>query len=305
MPDKKKYNYGGQAVIEGVMIRGRSSVVTAIRRPRGDIAVDVKPAASMRTNWARRTPLIRGVFILIEAMVFGIKSLMFSANVAMEEEGQEIPAKAVWGMMIFSIALAVGLFFVAPLFLTNLVRSHLPNGLVFAIIEGAIRIVIFLGYLKVIGMMSDIKRVFTYHGAEHKTVNAFEAGVPMEVSAIKSYSRAHVRCGTSFLFLVLLIAIIVFSFTSGQSLWILVLSRIVLLPVIMGLGYEVIYFGAKHVNNWLMKIILAPGLFLQSMTTGEPDDRQIEVAIAAMNKAVEIDKAEDAALAAASAPAVS
>ncbi|OGO00797.1 MAG: hypothetical protein A2Y90_03830 [Chloroflexi bacterium RBG_13_52_12] len=295
MADKKKFNYGGQAVIEGVMIRGRSSVVTAIRRPAGDITLDVKPAPSIHTSWARRTPLIRGTVILIEAMVLGIKSLLHSANIAMEEEDEKIPTKAIWGMMVFSVILAVGLFFVAPLFLTKLVDSYLPNTIVFTIIEGVVRIAIFLGYLKVIGMMSDIKRVFTYHGAEHKAVNAYEAGVPMEVNAIKTYSRAHVRCGTSFLFLVLIIAIVVFSFVGRDPFWLLVASRIVLLPVIMGLGYEVIYFGARHTHSWLMKIVLAPGLLLQSMTTGEPDDKQLEVAIAAMNKAIEVDKEEEAA----------
>jgi uncharacterized protein YqhQ len=289
MAEKKKYNYGGQAVIEGVMIRGRSAVVTAMRKPQGDIALDVKPAASAQTSWARRTPLIRGVVILIEAMVLGIKTLMMSANIAMEEEGEEIPTKAIWGMILISVALAVGLFFIAPLFLTKLVNNWLPNTLAFTLIEGVIRIAIFIGYLKIIGMMADVKRVFTYHGAEHKAVNAYEAGAPMEPASLKKYSRAHVRCGTSFLFFVLVIAIIIFTFTGRQALWIMVLTRIVLLPVIMGLGYEMIYFGARHTNNWLMKIVLAPGLWLQSMTTGEPDEKQLEVAIAAMNKAVEVD----------------
>lgn len=295
MAEKKKYNYGGQAVIEGVMIRGRESVVTAIRRPAGDIVLDVKPAPSSPNNWARRTPLVRGVFILIESTVMGIKSLMRSANVAMEEEGEEIPTKAIWGMMGFSIILAVGLFFLAPLFLTKAINSYLPNTFVFAVIEGIFRLVIFFGYLWVIGRMQDIKRVFTYHGAEHKAVNAYEAGVPLEVEAIKGYSRFHVRCGTSFLFLVMIIAIIVFSLAGRQTLWVMVLSRIVLLPVIMGLGYEVIYFGAKHANNWFMKIVLAPGKLLQAMTTGEPSDKQLEVAIAAMNKAVEVDREKEAA----------
>lgn len=277
------------------MIRGRSSVVTAIRRPGGDITLDIKPVPSMQKSRARRTPLIRGVVILIEAMVLGIKSLLFSANVAMEDEDEQIPTKAIWGMMAFAVILAVGLFFIAPLFLTKLIDSYLPNTLAFTVIEGVIRLAIFLGYLKIIGLMPDIKRVFAYHGAEHKAVNAHEAGVPMEVEAIKAYSRAHVRCGTSFLFLVLIVAIIVFTFTGRQTLWLMVLSRVLLLPVIMGIGYEVIYFGARHTRNWLMKIILAPGLLLQSMTTGEPDDRQLEVAIAAMNKALEMDNREDAA----------
>lgn len=297
MAEKKNYNYGGQAVIEGVMIRGRSSVVTAIRRPKGDITIDVKPAASSQTSPARRIPFIRGIVILIEAMVLGIKTLLFSANIAMEEEGEEIPSKAIWGMILISVALAVGLFFLAPLFLTKLVNDFLPNTLAFTVLEGVIRIAIFVGYLKIIGMMSDVKRVFTYHGAEHKAVNAYEAGVPLEVESLKKFSRAHVRCGTSFLFFVLVIAIIVFTFTGRQELWIMVLSRIILLPIIMGLGYEMIYFGAKHTNSWFMKIVLAPGLWLQSMTTGEPDEKQLEVAIAALNKAIEVDKEKETVVA--------
>ena len=295
MADNKQYNYGGQAVIEGVMIRGREAVVTAIRRPGGEIAIDSKPLPAITTGWMRRTPLIRGVVVLIEAMVLGIRSLIFSANVAMEEEEEEIPSKAIWGMIAVAAVLVVLLFFITPLFLTKLLNTYIPNSLVFHIIEGIIRLGIFVGYLKLISLMPDLKRVFAYHGAEHKTVNAYEAGVPMEVEAIKVYGRAHVRCGTSFLFLVLIIAIIVFAFIGRDILWLMIVSRIVLIPVIMALGYEVIYFGAKHTNNRLMKIVLAPGLCMQSLTTAEPDDKQIEVAIAAMNKAVEIDRAEETA----------
>jgi uncharacterized protein YqhQ len=295
MADKKKFNYGGQAVIEGVMIRGRKSLVTAIRRPGGDIVTQVKDLPALTTGRLRRIPLVRGVVVLIEAMVLGIQSLLYSANIAVEEEVEEIPTKALWIMVGTGVVLMVALFVLAPLFLTNWLKTYLPNSLAFNGVEGAIRLVIFIAYLKVISLMPDIKRVFTYHGAEHKTVNAYEAGVPMEVNAIRSYSTAHVRCGTSFLFLVLIIAIIVFAFVGRQALWLMVVSRILLIPVIMGLGYEVIYFGARHTKNWLVKIILAPGLFLQALTTGEPDDKQMEVAIAAMNKAVEIDKAEEPA----------
>jgi uncharacterized protein YqhQ len=298
MPQNKKFNYGGQAVIEGVMIRGRSSVVTAIRRPGGDIALKTSPVPSVEKSLARRLPFIRGVVVLLEAMVLGINSLMYSANVSMEEEEEQISNKAIWGMIALGALLVVAVFFLAPLFLTKLVNSLLPNSLAFALIEGVIRLIIFIAYLKVIGLMPDIKRVFTYHGAEHKTVNAYEAGVPMEPEAIKIYSRAHVRCGTSFLFFVLVVAIIVFSLVGRQVLWVMVLYRIVLIPVIMGVGYEIIYFGARHTHNWLMKLVLAPGLWLQSMTTGEPDERQLEVAIAAMNQAVANDRAEEAAPAA-------
>jgi hypothetical protein len=295
----KKFNYGGQAVIEGVMIRGRTSLVTAVRRPGGEVAIDVKPMPSISTSWMRRTPLIRGVVILIEAMVLGIKSLLYSSNIALEEEEEEITPKALWSMLASGVVLAVVLFLIAPLFLTKMANPYIPNSLVFHIIEGVIRLAIFIAYLKVMSLLPDIKRVFAYHGAEHKAVNAYEAGVPMEVDAIKSYSTAHVRCGTSFLFLVLIIAIILFAFVGRQTLWLMVLSRIVLIPVIMALGYEVIYFGARHTGNWFVRIILAPGLLLQSLTTGEPDDKQLEVAIAAMNKAVEVDQAEETAKAAA------
>jgi uncharacterized protein YqhQ len=298
MAAETKYNYGGQAVIEGVMIRGRTAVVTAVRRSGGEITTDVRPLHPITTGKLRRLPLIRGIVVLIEAMVIGIQSLMYSASAAIEEEGEEIPAKALWLMVGVGAVLVVLLFFLAPLFLTNLLNEYMPNSIVFHIVEGVIRIIIFLGYLKLIGLMSDIKRVFTYHGAEHKTVNAYEAGVPLEVEHIKKYGTAHVRCGTSFLFLVLIIAIIVFAFIGRDIFWLMIVGRILLIPVIMALGYEVIYFGAKHSRNWLMRILLWPGLFLQGMTTGEPDGSQIEVAIAAMTKALEVDQAEEAAAAA-------
>ncbi len=291
----KKFNYGGQAVIEGVMMRGRKTVVTAVRRPSGDLAMDIKPLPSAYTSWMRRTPLIRGIVVLIEAIVLGIQSLLYSANIAMTEEEEEISTKAVWGMVTSAVVLAVAIFFIAPLFLTRLANPHIPNSLVFHIIEGVIRLAIFIAYLKLISFLPDIKRVFTYHGAEHKTVNAYEAGVPMEVEAVREYSKAHVRCGTSFLFAVLIIAIVVFAFIGRQTLWLMILSRIVLIPVIAALGYEVTYLGAKHIKNALVRVILSPGLLLQSLTTGEPDDSQLEVAIAALKKAIENDELEEAA----------
>ena len=294
MADKKKFNYGGQAVIEGVMMRGRKAVVTVVRRPNGQLAMDVKSLPSIYSSWMRRTPLIRGIVVLIEAMVLGIKSLLYSANIAVEEEEEEISTKAIWGMIATAVILVVALFFLAPLFLTKWANPYIPNSLVFHIIEGVIRLAIFIAYLKIISLLPDIKRVFTYHGAEHKTVNAYEAGVPLEVEAVREHSTAHVRCGTSFLFAVLIIAIVVFAFVGRQTLWLMVLSRVVLIPVIAALGYEVTYFGAKHIKNVLVRVILSPGLLLQSLTTGEPDDSQLEVAISALKKVVEIDEAEQA-----------
>jgi uncharacterized protein YqhQ len=291
----KKFNYGGQAVIEGVMIRGRQAAVTAVRRPGGGLVTKVEPLAAIYTGWMRRAPFIRGVIVLLEAMVLGIKSLLYSANVSLEDEEEEITGKAVWLMIALALALAIVLFLLVPLFLTRLINPYLGSSLLFHLVEGLIRLVIFIAYLKIVGLMPDIRRVFTYHGAEHKAVNAYEAGVPMEVEAVKKHDTAHVRCGTSFLFVVLIIAILVFAVVGRPTLWLMVLSRVVLIPVIASLGYEVIYFGARHHHNALVRVVLAPGLWLQGLTAKEPDDSQLEIALAALREAVDIDQREEAA----------
>jgi hypothetical protein len=291
----QKFFYGGQAVIEGVMIRGKKAAVTAVRRPNGETITRVIPLTGIYTGWMRRAPFLRGIIVLIESMVLGIKSLMYSASVSLEEEiKEEISAKAIWGTIIFSFALAIVLFLLVPLFLTKLLDQYIDSALMFNLVEGLIRLAIFLGYLVAVGMVPDIKRVFRYHGAEHKAVNAYEAGVPMEVEAIKKYGTAHVRCGTSFLFVVLVIAIIVFSFIGRPGLWVMILSRLLLIPVIAALSYEVVHFGARHAHNPLVRAILAPGRWLQGLTAKEPADTQLEVAIVALKKAVEIDSAEAA-----------
>ena len=291
----QKFFYGGQAVIEGVMIRGKTAAVTAVRRPNGETVTQVVPLAGIYTGWIRRAPFLRGIIVLIESMVLGIKSLMYSASVSLEEEiKEEISAKAIWGTIIFSFALAIVLFLLVPLFLTKLLDQYIDSALMFNLVEGLIRLAIFLGYLVAVGMVPDIKRVFRYHGAEHKAVNAYEAGVPMEVEAIKKYGTVHVRCGTSFLFVVLVIAIIVFSFIGRPALWVMIASRVLLIPVIAAIGYEVVHFGARHAHNPLVRAILAPGRWLQGLTAKEPADTQLEVAIVALKKAVEIDSAEAA-----------
>jgi len=290
----ERFHYGGQAVIEGVMIRGRKAAITAVRRPNGGLAMNIQPLSAIYTGRMRKTPLIRGVIILIEAMALGIKSLLYSANVSLEEEETEISGKAIWLMITLALLLAIVLFLIVPLFLTRLINPYISSSLVFHLIEGLIRLAIFIAYLKLVGLLPDIKRVFTYHGAEHKAVNAFENGVPMEVAAVREYDTAHVRCGTSFLFVVLVIAIVVFAMVGRPALWLMVLSRILLIPVIAALGYELIHFGANHPKNTLVRAVLAPGLWLQELTTEEPDDTQIEVALSALRKAVEIDQSERA-----------
>ncbi len=289
----KRFYYGGQAVIEGVMMRGRKNMVTVVRRSDGELATDARALSAIYTGWMRKTPLLRGIVVLIEAFVLGIKTLLFSANISLEEEGEEVSGGLIWVIMAVAMVLAVALFFVVPLFLTRL--FNFESSLVFNLVDGVIRVVIFIAYLKVMTLLPDIKRVFAYHGAEHKTVNAYEAGAPLEVEMVRKYNTAHVRCGTSFLFVVLIIPIIVFALVGLHSPWLMVLSRIVLLPVIAALGYEVIYFGARHISNGLVRAMLAPGLWLQALTTREPDDSQLEVALSALKGVVEADELEEAA----------
>ena len=286
--------YGGQAVIEGVMMRGRKARATAVRSPHGEIILDAKPLSPFYTSWMRKTPFLRGVIVLIEALVLGIQSLLYSANVALEEEGEEVSSKVLWAMLIGSLVFGAAVFFIAPLFITRLINPAFSSSALFTLIEGLIRLAIFIIYLKVISLLPDIKRVFAYHGAEHKAVNAYEDGVPLEVEAVKAHSTAHTRCGTSFLFVVLIIAILVFTLVGLPSVWLMVLSRIVLIPVIASISYEIIYFGARHNHNKLVRAILAPGLWLQSMTTREPDDGQLEVALEALKRVTEMDQPEKA-----------
>jgi len=274
------------------MMRGQKNMVTVVRRPSGDLAVATQLLPTIYTGWMRKTPLMRGIIVLIEALVLGIKTLLYSANVSLEEEEEEISGGLVWVMVTIAMALAVALFFIAPLFLTRLLDPYINSSLVFHLIEGFIRLAIFIIYLKLMPLVPDIKRVFAYHGAEHKAVNAYEGGVPLEVEAAKKYDTAHVRCGTSFLFAVLIIAIIVFALIGRPSLWLMVLLRIILIPVIAALSYEIIQFGARHTTNGLIRAVLAPGLWLQSLTTREPDDSQLEVALSALRKLVEVDQRE-------------
>jgi uncharacterized protein YqhQ len=286
-----EFHYGGQAVMEGVMMRGRKHMATVVRRPDGELVNNTQPVPSLYTGRLRTLPLVRGIVVLIEALALGIKVLTYSANVALEEEGEKMEGWPVWLVMAFALAVAIALFFLTPLFITR--SFNIESTVLFHLIEGVIRLALFVAYLWLISLIPDIKRVFAYHGAEHKTVNAYEAGVPLEVEAVREHSKAHVRCGSSFMFMVLLIAILVFSLIGRPTLWLMVLSRILLVPVIAALGYELVYFAARHTGNPLVKMIVAPGLWLQSMTTREPDDGQIEVGIAALKLVLEAEQAEE------------
>jgi uncharacterized protein YqhQ len=291
----ESFHYGGQAVIEGVMIRGKEGIAISVRQPNGELNVVNRSLSGIYTGRLREIPLVRGIIVLVETLVLGTRSLIHSAQVASIEEGEEkIPAVLLWGTVAMSLALGVALFFMIPLFATRyLIDPYINSALLSVVLEGLIRIGIFITYLKMISFIPDIKRVFAYHGAEHKVVNAYEAGVPLEVESVKNYSTAHARCGTAFLFIVLIIAIFVFALVGRPPLWIRVLSRIALIPVIAVISYEIMKFGAGHINNKIVRFLLAPGLLLQSITTREPDDSQIETAISALNEVIEVDQAAD------------
>jgi len=288
----KRFYYGGQAVIEGVMMRGRNKVAIAVRRPDGEVELIDQPLATIYRGRFREIPFIRGIIVLIETLILGTKALLHSAEIASADEKEEqISAMVLWGTVIISIVFAVAIFFVSPLLVTHyLIYPYIASATIANVLEGVLRIVIFIVYLVVIGQLPDIKRVFAYHGAEHKTVNAYESGVPLELAQVKNYSTAHTRCGTSFLLIVLIIAIIVFVLLGQLPLWLAVVSRIVLLPVIAAIGYEFVRFGSAHANNSFLRLLLAPGLGLQSLTTREPDDKQVEVAIVALKSCVEADE---------------
>jgi uncharacterized protein YqhQ len=295
-----KFRYGGQAVMEGVMMRGVKTIATVVRRPDGKLAKDVHPLHPIYTGRWRKLPFTRGVIAMLEAMILGTQSLIFSTNVALEdtkepkpdETGKEsikLGGATLWLVMLASLAFAVGLFSLIPLFLAKWLMPGMQGSLPFNLVEGVIRLAIFLAYLWGVGFMPDIRRVFSYHGAEHKTIHAYEAGVELTPESVQKYTTAHARCGTAFLLAVLIIAIFIFSLVGKQALWLLIVSRILLLPVIAAIAYEVTQYGARHMDNIFVKWLVAPGLWLQSLTTKQPDDKMVEVAIAALKEVLMAD----------------
>ncbi len=291
MPER--FNYGGQAVIEGVMIRGRTHVSVSVRRPNGLIRSQCEPLSQLFVGKLRRIPLIRGVIVLVETLALGLKAIMFSANIALEEEDDtketEPSAIATGAMLVVSLSIAIGLFFVGPLFIIRAVDPYIASSVVSNIAEGGIRMGIFLVYLYLMGFMPDMRRVFAYHGAEHMTIAAHENGEPLRVDTIRKFGKEHPRCGTAFLMVVMVVAVITFVFLGRPDFWLRMASRIVLVPAIAAVSYEIIRFNAAHSANVLSRMVIAPGLALQKLTTRKPDDDQIEVAIDAMQVALAAD----------------
>jgi uncharacterized protein YqhQ len=303
---------GGQAVLEGVMMRGVSTWAVAVRKPSpeqvatgrnlepgepatGEIEITSFPLVSvLRRHRLLRLPVLRGVVALAESLRIGYEALALSANAQLGEDDEEIAGGAWWGTVGLSIAFAIGLFFLIPVGITSLFKDALPNSIVFVVVEKLIRIGIFLGYLWLISRMHALRRVFEYHGAEHKTISCYEAGLDLTPENAQRFSRLHPRCGTSFLLIVMLVAIVVFAPLGTPAWYWLFLSRIVGIPLVAGLAFEIIKFFGRHRTHRWAQVLMWPGMQLQLLTTREPDRTQLAVAIAALQAVLDVERPEDA-----------
>ncbi|MBI3979440.1 MAG: DUF1385 domain-containing protein [Chloroflexi bacterium] len=292
---KRPYFYGGQAVIEGVMMRGRNHMAVAVRHPSGSIVVHSEPLTSSFANKPyAKWPLIRGVATLWDTLSLGMRALLYSANVQMAETPEagaesEIPKGALAGIAGTALVFGVAVFFLLPLLLVGWIDRFLESSFVSNLIEGGIRLALILGYMIGIGFLPDIRRVFAYHGAEHKAINAYEAGVPLEVGRVQRFSTAHTRCGTSFLLVLVVASIFVFALLGQPPMWLRAISRVVLLPFIAAVAYEIIRFGASYNRFPPVRVLFTPNLALQRLTTRPPDDSMVEVSIAALKRVLHLD----------------
>jgi uncharacterized protein YqhQ len=284
------YSYGGQALIEGVLMRGRDAIAVALRHPDGHIVYATERLDSgFHGTRGSKWPFVRGLVVLYETLVVGTRWLVRSANVQAQEEGVELGKGSIVLMLGLTLLAGIGIFFLLPLLVASVTTANIENGLIQHLVEGLVRVGIFLGYLALIGRAPDIARVFRYHGAEHMTIHALEAGDPLTVAAVRKYPTAHQRCGTEFLVVVILLSIVAFSLVGRQDPLIMIGSRVLLIPVIASAGYEILRFGARHRANPVVKVLLYPGLLVQMITTKQPSDDMIEVAIVSMEQALEAD----------------
>ena len=288
----KRFAYGGQALMEGIYMRGKDAIGVAVRGPDGQIFAGQEPLNSVlhRRRFAR-APLFRGVVVLYETLVIGTKWLMRSGSLAAAGEGVAFGGKAIALTMLFTIGLAVGLFVLLPLLVAQggmtLLFGEIETGLglfVVHILEGLVRVVLFVGYLAVVSRSSEIGRVFQYHGAEHMTIHALEHDLPLTVENIRKYPTAHPRCGTEFLVIFIIVSILLFSLLAGVELWVAILGRVLLVPVIAAVSYELLKFGAARREQGFWKWLFMPGIWIQRITTKQPDDSMIEIAICAMQE---------------------
>jgi uncharacterized protein YqhQ len=285
-PETKRlgWSYGGQAVMEGVMMRGAHLSAVAVRRPDGEIAVKTEPVSQLYRGPVSRIPFLRGIPMLWDSLGLGMRALFYSAEVVGQAEDPDFKMSGGLGIGTGALSLLAGmaLFMLLPSWVAGLLVRAADQTVLFNIVEGLIRLAILIGYMAAVGQMAEIRRVFAYHGAEHKTVNAHEAGAPLTVESVRTFSTAHTRCGTAFLLIVVVISILVFAPLGKPPLLIRLASRLLLLPVITGIAYEVLRFTGKH-NHWgWVRVLIAPNLALQRLTTREPDDAMLEVAITAL-----------------------
>ena len=302
---------GGQAVIEGVMMRGPEKIATSVRKIDGEIVTEIKPIGKVRKSKFLKLPIIRGCVNFFDSMIVGVQSLMYSAKFFdVEDEGEpEEPSKfekwleeklgsekmmnaVIYFSVILSLFFSIGLFILLPGVAGEFLRKFTENMYLITLIEGIIRIIIFIAYLALVSQMKDIKRVFMYHGAEHKSIHCYEHGEELTVENVRKYKRLHPRCGTSFLLIVMVVSILVFFFIPKMFFVYRLLLRLALLPVVAGISYEIIKYAGRH-DNRFTKIISAPGMWFQYITTNEPDDSQIEVAITSLKAVIPENKEDD------------
>jgi uncharacterized protein YqhQ len=282
-----RFSYGGQALIEGVLMRGRDAIAVAFRHPDGHIVWASESLAKGPHAWRfAKTPFVRGLIVLYETLIVGTRWLVRSANIQASAEGIELGRGSVAIMLGLTLVVGVGVFFLLPLALAALTTSKADSGWVQHLTEGLIRVGLFMGYLALIARAPDIRRVFEYHGAEHMTIHALEADDPLTTDAIRKYPTAHPRCGTEFLVVVVALSIVAFSLIGHQPLAVSVVSRIVLIPVIASVGYELLKLGARFRANPIVRAVMYPGILVQKITTRQPTDEMIEVAIVSMEQAL-------------------
>lgn len=264
------------------MMRGRRFMTVAVRAPDGQIVVRSERLPShLYSGFIGRTPFLRGLTMLWDSLGLGMKALMFSSDVALEGESAQLGKPVQWSAGLLALVLGIGLFFVAPVLVGGVAERMSGSGILAHVVEAIVRLLLLVGYVAIIGLLPDVRRVYAYHGAEHMTIHAFEAGVSLSPEQVKRFSPAHPRCGTAFLLLVVAISIVVFALVGTPELPVRIASRVLLIPVIAGVAYEVLRLGGTHLEHPLVRLLVAPGLALQALTTRYPDERQIEVAIAA------------------------
>jgi uncharacterized protein YqhQ len=282
---KNTPSYGGMAVIEGVMMRGPEKTALAVRQPDGSIIVEKEPNNDLGKRYPfLKWPLLRGSYVLIESLVVGVRMLNKSANLSLDEEEEELSAQEIFITGLVAVVMAIVLFLALPTAIVHFSKQFIGGVMGQNIVEGIIRITFFLAYVYAISKMKEIERVFMYHGAEHKVILAYEAGEELTVARARPYSTMHPRCGTSFLLVVMVISILVFAMLGEGSLFYRIWSRIAVFPIVAGLGYEFIKFSGKYYCHPWARYLIAPGLWLQKLTTREPDDEQLEVALAALRE---------------------